>query len=147
MAHSQTSGNPVAHSSGEVTAMATSWLAEMQSCVREVDFARCRAIFAADVVAFGSKAAVVIGLDALELDQWRHVWPNIHDFTFLIDQMQCGSAGGNLIWIACPWTSNRTDEQGQRVARPGRMSAVLELRSEAWLAVHTHHSLVPDRSQ
>ena len=146
MASSTNRGKRLIQPADEIAAIATSWLAEMQSCVRAVDFERCRAIFAADVVAFGSKAAVVSGLDALEFDQWRHVWPNIHDFTFLLDQMQCGSRGGNLIWIACPWTSERTDEHGRPIERPGRMSAVLEKRGEAWLAVHTHHSLDPDAS-
>ncbi|CAN5533704.1 hypothetical protein BH23CHL5_BH23CHL5_19750 [soil metagenome] len=143
MASSQNGVRRLVQSTDEVAELATSWLAEMQSCVRAVDFERCRAIFAADVVAFGSKAGVVSGLDALEGDQWRHVWPTIHDFTFLIDQIRCGSGGGNQIWMACPWTSERTNEHGRHVERAGRMTAVLERRGETWLAVHTHHSLVP----
>ena len=65
--------------------IAIEWLHEMQSCVREVDYARCRAIFAGDVVGFGTKAAAAIGLDALERDQWRHIWGRIRHFTFALD--------------------------------------------------------------
>ena len=123
--------------------VARAWLAEMEACVRTIDFARCRAIFAGDVVGFGSKAALVVGLNALEHDQWRHVWPAIRRFTFLLDQMHCGSGGDKLIWIACPWSSELKSVEDAWIARPGRMTAVLEHRDGLWLAVHTHHSQVP----
>lgn len=124
-------------------AIARAWLAEMETCVREVDFQRCRAIFSEKVSGFGSKAAVVVGLDALEHHQWRQVWPVIRNFTFLTGQMNCGSGGDSMIWVACPWTSERQDVDGAWVERPGRMTAVLEQFDGEWLAVHSHHSLVP----
>ena len=123
--------------------IARMWLEELQSCVRSVDYARCRAIVAEDVVGFGSKAAMVIGIKALEEEQWRHVWPNIRNFTFLIEQMHCGSGGDDVIWIACPWTSEGQGAGGTWIARPGRMSVILERRNGRWLAVHSHHSLAP----
>lgn len=123
--------------------IARAWLAEMESCVREVNFPRCRALFAADVIGFGSKTPMVVGLDALERDQWRQVWPHIRNFTFLINQMQSGAGGDSLVWIGCPWTSERQDAAGAWIERPGRMTAVLTQRGGEWLAVHTHHSLVP----
>lgn len=130
----------------ETTAAARAWLAEMEDCVRQIDFERCRAIFAPDVVGFGSRADRLVDLEALERDQWRHVWPRIRDFTFLRDQLSLGAvvAGDDgLIWLACPWTSQGRREDGTPFTRPGRMTAVLERRNNRWLAVHTHHSVNP----
>jgi len=59
--------------SAETLAIVTTWLTEMQDCVRTVDYTRGLSIFAPDVVAFGSRAAMVVGLDALEHDQWPHI--------------------------------------------------------------------------
>ena len=123
--------------------IAIEWLQEMQSCVREVDYARCRAIFADDVVGFGTKAAAAIGLDALERDQWRHIWGRIRNFTFRLDKLHCGLHGDGL-WLACPWSSEGRGPDGGWRSRPGRITAVLERRGERWLAVHTHHSVAPD---
>ena len=127
----------------ETVSIAQSWLAEMESCVRAVDYDRCRAIFAGDVVAFGSKAPAVVGLDALEREQWRQVWPSIRNFTFQLDQLECSPGGDAMIWIGCPWTSEGQDAGGNWVSRPGRMTAVLVRRGGNWLAVHTHHSVTP----
>lgn len=129
--------------SPETVAIATAWLAEMQACVRTVDYTRCRAIFAEDVVGFGSRAAMVVGLDALEQDQWRHVWGTIRDFTFLTDALQCRAYGDHGIWLACPWTSQGPAPDGGWRERPGRITAVLERDGDRWRAVHTHHSLSP----
>lgn len=123
--------------------IAIEWLNEMQACVREVDYARCRAIFADDVVGFGTKAAAAIGLDALERDQWRHIWGRIRHFTFGLDQLHCGLHGDGL-WLACPWNSEGRGPDGAWRSRPGRITAVLERRGGRWLAVHTHHSVAPD---
>lgn len=128
--------------------VARAWLEEMEDCVRAHDFARCRAIFAAEVVAFGSKAERLVGLHALEHDQWRQVWPRIRRFTFLVDQLVWGGMaveadGRGLIWLACPWTSEGRRDDGTAFLRPGRMTATLERRDDRWLAVHTHHSVNP----
>jgi ketosteroid isomerase-like protein len=124
--------------------IALAWLEEMETCVRTVDFARCRAIFADDVVGFGTKTAAAVGLDNLEQDQWRHIWGGIREFTFLTDSLHCRRYGEGL-WLACPWTSKRSGcDEGSWEARPGRITAVLENRNGKWLAVHTHHSLAPD---
>src|SRR5687767_5069867 len=93
------------------------WLAEMEACVRAEDYARGRAIFAPEVVAFGSRGARLVGLDTLERDQWRRVWGTIRDFTFLTDQLAWGGAG-ETIWLACPWTSTGTGPDRLPVDRP-----------------------------
>ncbi len=118
------------------------WLAEMEACVRAEDYARCRSIFAPDVVAFGTRGARLVGLEALERDQWRRVWGTIRNFTFLTDRLAWG-VSGDLVWLACPWTSEGTGPDGAPYRRPGRMTAVLERRDGRWVAVHTHHSLDP----
>ena len=130
----------------DARSIAMVWLAEMESCVRAVDFDRCRAIFAADVVRFGTRAAAAIGLDALARDQWRHVWGKIRNFTFVTDELHCGLYADAGLWFGCPWISEGPGEVGEWRHRPGRITAVLEQRHGQWLAVHTHHSLVPDAS-
>src|SRR4051794_19376186 len=122
--------------------IAKNWLSEMQACVRAQDFARARGIFSPDVIAFGSRATLLAGLDALERDQWRHVWPAIRDFTFRTRELACGLSG-DLVWISCPWMSRGQDSNGAWQPRPGRMTAVLKKIDSRWLAVHTHHSLAP----
>jgi ketosteroid isomerase-like protein len=122
---------------------AAKWLDEMQACVRERDFARARLIFSQDVIGFGSRAALLSGLDALERDQWRHVWPAIQDFTFVTAELAHGSSD-DLIWIACPWTSRGKGIDGTWQLRPGRMTVVLARIDGRWLAIHSHHSLAPD---
>ena len=117
-----------------------SWLAEMQDCVQKVDFERCRAIFAPDVAAFGSLGERLVGLERLENDQWRRVWPRIDGFTFDLDQLDWGGTD-SVLWLACPWTSEGRRDDGAPFVRPGRITAVLEMRDERWVAVHTHHSL------
>jgi ketosteroid isomerase-like protein len=125
-----------------VDEVARTWLTEMEACVRSVDFARCRAIFADDVVGLGTRAALVVGLDALERDQWRHIWGTIRGFTFLLDDLH-GGGDGEVVWLACPWTSEGQTADGTWNERRGRITAVLERRTGRWLAVHTHHSLAP----
>jgi ketosteroid isomerase-like protein len=123
--------------------VAHAWLAEMERCVRELDYSSCRQIFADVVVGFGTRAAMVIGLDALEHDQWRSVWSRIRGFTFTVEQLQTGMGSEELLWLACPWTSERPDADGVWHSRPGRITAILERRNGNWLAIHTHHSIVP----
>lgn len=127
----------------DVEGIARVWLAEMEACVRAMDYERCRAIFAEDVVAFGTRAALVVGLEPLERDQWRHIWGTIRGFTFVVEELHCRGYEEEGIWLACPWTSEGQGADGNWFERLGRMTAVLERRGDAWLAVHTHHSLVP----
>jgi ketosteroid isomerase-like protein len=122
--------------------IARAWLAELEACVGAHDFARGRTIFAEDAVAFGSVAAMLVGLDALEQYQWRRVWPFIRAFRFTTDQLHCGVAG-TTVWLACPWTSEGLRADGTTFPRPGRMTAVLQRDDGRWLAVHTHFSRVP----
>jgi len=51
-----------------------------------VDFESGRALCAPDLVAFGTVAEFVVGLDDVMAQQWRRVWPNIRDFTIRLDK-------------------------------------------------------------
>src|SRR6478609_2228146 len=101
--------------------IARTFLIEMQECVRAVDYERARALFAEDVVAFGTFAAVVAGRERLEREQWRNVWPNIREFTFRLEEMRClGSVDQGALCVVVLWDSIGTDATGQAFDRPGR---------------------------
>jgi ketosteroid isomerase-like protein len=129
----------VSHTLNEI---ARTFLIEMQECVRAVDYARARPLFAENVVAFGTFAAVVEGRERLEHEQWRHVWPNIRDFTFRLDELH---TLGTELWICvvAPWDSVGHRVDGQSFSRPGRATLVLSRRGDGWVAIHSHFSLAP----
>lgn len=118
------------------------WFEALQACVRNVDFAAGRALFADDVVAFGTRAEVVTGLDALVTSQWQPTWPNISDFAFRVDQLHTGHAG-DLAWGVIPWISTGYHPDGTPFERPGRATLVFVRRGGRWLAKHSHFSLNP----
>jgi ketosteroid isomerase-like protein len=123
-------------------AVARAFLTEMQACVRAVDFQRGRELFAEDVVAFGTYAAVVTGRQRLEREQWRNVWPTIRDFTFRLAELRCiGDA--HSICVIVPWDSLGVDAGGNTFSRPGRATLLLAERDGRWVAVHSHFSLAP----
>jgi ketosteroid isomerase-like protein len=124
--------------------IARTFLLEMQECVRAVDYARARPLFADDVVAFGTFAAVVEGRDRLEHEQWRNVWPNIRRFSFRLDELHCR---GTESWICVivPWDSIGQRADGESFSRPGRATLVLSRRRNRWVATHSHFSLAPSR--
>lgn len=119
------------------------WFARLSRYCANVDYDAARAIFAADVVSFGTKAEVVTGLDRLVAEQWRGIWPNISDFR--IDPASVHGGGvGNLAWGVASWASTGYDAEGRPFHRPGRATIVLERRAGgAWLCVHSHFSLNP----
>lgn len=120
------------------------WLRALQAAVGAVDFAAGRRLCAHDVVAFGTVAPFVTGVDALEAHQWRNVWGAIRDFTIDADGAH-GAVMGDRGWIAATWTSRGVRPDGTTFARPGRCTIALERRDGRWLATHTHFSLTPTR--
>lgn len=120
------------------------WIGRFEAAVRARDFAAGRALFAPDAVAFGTFAAAVAGLDNIEREQWRQIWPRIRDFT--LDRSASVRAAGDAAWIAAGWSSEATAPDGRPFRRPGRATFVLERRGGRWLAVHSHVSLLPSRS-
>jgi catechol 2,3-dioxygenase-like lactoylglutathione lyase family enzyme/ketosteroid isomerase-like protein len=118
------------------------WLRRFASHVRAVDFDAGRAMCDEGLVAFGTVAEFVVGIDRVIAEQWRRVWPNIRDFTIRADEARGGIAGDHG-WVAAPWDSVGVRDDGSTFARPGRMTIILRLRDGRWLATHTHVSLSP----
>jgi ketosteroid isomerase-like protein len=127
-----------------LTEIARAFLLEMQECVRAVDYEHARPLFAEDVIAFGTFAAVVEGRDRLEREQWRNVWPAISDFTFRLDELHCLGTDDALC-VVVPWDSTGRNADGESFSRPGRATLLLVLRDHRWVAAHSHFSLAPAR--
>jgi ketosteroid isomerase-like protein len=120
------------------------WLRQFEVACRTRDFATARGMFAEDALAFGTWAKAVRGLDNVEREQWRNVWPRIRDFRFEAPTIRvCGEAA----WIAAAWSTEATGPDGKSFHRPGRGTFVLERRSGRWLCVHSHFSLPPTQSE
>jgi ketosteroid isomerase-like protein len=119
-----------------------SWFSTWDTYVRARDFVSARALFVSDVSGFGTHAAVVHGLPALEGDQWRQVWPTIADFRFDTDKLH-GAVFDDHAWAAVPWTSTGFAADGTAFPRPGRATVVFKRVGDRWLGVHTHFSLAP----
>jgi ketosteroid isomerase-like protein len=118
------------------------WLSRLQACVRAVDFEAGRTLCTPDLIAFGTVAEFVVGLDDVVAEQWRRVWPNIRDFTIRVDQAR-GGIVGDTGWVAAPWTSLGTRADGSTFPRPGRLTIIFGRHDGRWLATHTHFSLTP----
>jgi ketosteroid isomerase-like protein len=118
------------------------WLAAWQACVRAGDFEGGRRLCASEMLAFGTRAEIADGLDAVVEHQWRHVWPVIRDFTVQVDEAR-GAVTGDSAWVAAPWHSLGTRQDGTTFRRPGRLTIAFQRRAGRWLAVHTHFSLSP----
>jgi ketosteroid isomerase-like protein len=133
---------PISAVDAAAAAAVREWFARLSRYCAGVDYASTRAIFAGDVVSFGTKAEVVTGLDRLEAEQWRGIWANISDFKIDLASIWSGGEAG-LAWGVALWTSTGYDEQGGPFERPGRATIVLERRNGSWLCVHSHFSLKP----
>ena len=124
------------------TSLARRWLTSMQECVRTLDYARARTLFAEDVMAFGTRAGMVAGRAALEREQWSQTWPRIRDFTFRLDELEL-YGGDHGLCVMAPWDSLGVQADGATAPRPGRATILLAPRGNDWLAVHSHFSLLP----
>lgn len=126
------------------------WFAEWSVNVAEVDFVPARALFADEVTSFGTRMDVVDGLDALESDQWRRVWPTIEDFSFTLPTLKVGVSPDRRMAIGViTFSSTGIGEDGHRFVRPGRATVAFARprRNAAWKAIHSHVSLNPGTPQ
>jgi ketosteroid isomerase-like protein len=126
------------------------WFATWAGYVRARDYTAARALFHAEVVGFGTRMHVVRGLDRLEAQQWRNVWPTIRDFTFVLDELHCEvSTDSCQAWAVVPWVSTGLHEDGTSFDRPGRATVIFTraMPAEPWRAIHTHISLAPGTPQ
>lgn len=132
------------------TVVIREWFETWGGFVASVDFASSRALFHPDVIGFGTFMDIVRGLDRLESQQWRSIWPTIEGFRFLVDQLACAvSSDGLHAYGIVPWTSTGFDEDGTPYDRPGRATVLFtrERESDPWRAIHTHISLAPGTPQ
>jgi ketosteroid isomerase-like protein len=129
----------------DARADAVEWLRRFEAACRGRDFAEGRRLFAPDAVAFGTYATAVHGLDNIEREQWRQIWPRIRDFRFEEPPTVAGS--GDSAWIAATWSSGATGPDGRPLTRHGRATFNLARRDGRWLAVHSHVSLLPSQSE
>jgi catechol 2,3-dioxygenase-like lactoylglutathione lyase family enzyme/ketosteroid isomerase-like protein len=119
------------------------WLREWEARVRARDFAGGRAMCAPDLVAFGTVAAFVAGVDDVMREQWQRVWPRIENFTVRVAEAR-GAVAGARAWVAAPWDSLGVGADGATFSRPGRLTIAFERRGDRWLATYTHFSLSPE---
>ena len=122
------------------------WFAEWSVNVGEIDFASARALFEDNVAGFGTHMDVVEGLDALEQDQWRSVWPTIEDFSFLLPTLKVAvSPDRRMAMGIITFSSTGITADGHRYNRPGRATVAFSRarRNAAWKAIHSHVSLNP----
>ena len=140
----------MAMASGAITtcdpnAAIVEWFEKLGKYCASVDYDSASAIFADDVLSFGTKADIVSGLDPLQKNQWQGIWPNIQDFKI---NMETVHSGGDeyQAWGIATWTSTGFHENGTSFHRPGRATVILERRNHHWVSVHTHFSLNPGTS-
>jgi ketosteroid isomerase-like protein len=118
------------------------WLRDWQACVRAVDFEAGRKMCSPDLVAFGTVAPFVEGLDNVMAAQWHKVWGNIRAFTVHDDRAR-GAIAGDHGWVATTWDSLGVHPDGSTFRRPGRCTIAFARRDGRWLAAHTHFTLIP----
>lgn len=134
--------NEIVEGGGDAIAPLRDWLRQLQTCVRNQDFAGGRALCVPELLAFGTRAEMVDGVEQVMERQWRQVWPRIRDFTIDADKAR-GAVHGGRGWVAARWDSLGVRSDGSTFARPGRLTILFERRGERWLAFHTHFSLSP----
>lgn len=118
-----------------------SWLRTWESLINIGDYESARRLFAPDVVAFGSLAQTMSGLDALEQEQWRRIWGTIRDFAFAAPVHL--SATDETTTLALRWSSEGMTEDGGWYERRGRCTLVLERRGRGLVCTHSHFSMDP----
>ena len=127
------------------------WFGSLAHHVQQVDFTGARAIFADDMIAFGTVSDFMVGQKEAERQQWRSVWFHIDNFHFRPDIRAIVSPDRLQAVGLGIFDSTGYHPDGVSYDRPGRASVVLtrETLVSPWKAAHTHLSLfrdVPTRS-
>ena len=118
------------------------WLERFAAAVRGMDYQTGREMFDDNVVAFGTLARMVSGLDPLIEQQWQKIWGCTRGFHFLLDEAHI-QTDGDVTWIATPWQSQGRDDTGHWFDRRGRCTLILHRKGGRWLCVHSHYSREP----
>lgn len=118
-----------------------SWLRVWERLINAGDYEAARRLFAPEVVAFGSLAQTMTGLDALEREQWRQIWGSIRGFAF--DAPVHVTMSAESMTLAVRWRSEGMAEDNGWYARSGRCTLVLERRGASLVCTHSHFSMDP----
>lgn len=101
------------------------WFAGWGGHVAAVNFTAARLLFDEGAVGFGTWMTMVEGLDGLEREQWRSVWPTIEDFQFLLESLKVSVSGDRCMAFAMlHFDSTGIAADGARFPRPGRVTVV-----------------------
>ena len=122
------------------------WYDRWSGFVADVNFEPVRAMFAEDVIAFGSKVEVVTSQAQLEAEQWRSVWPSIEDYRFDTSMLEVIMSPDRLMAMgALIFRSTGLHADGKKFERNGRATVALMRPSigASWLCTHSHVSLKP----
>ena len=76
------------------------WFSKLGRYCASVDYQSAMAIFAEDVLSFGTKADIVVGIELLQLNQWEGIWPNIQDFKINMETIRSGGDQHNAWGVA-----------------------------------------------
>ncbi len=126
------------------------WFASWDKLVDGVDFVPARELFDEGVVGFGTRMDTVRGLDHLERDQWRQVWPTIDGFRFNLNTLECLVSPDRLQGVGIVvWHSTGYLKDGKPFDRPGRATVIFgrDNTNDPWKGLHTHISLNPGTPQ
>lgn len=122
------------------------WYARWGDYVAEVDFTPSRAMFAEDVIAFGSRIEMMTSQAQLERDQWRSVWPSIENYSYDLATLEVITSPDRLMAMgAVIFRSTGLHPDGQKFQRNGRATVTLMRAAigEPWICTHSHISLKP----
>jgi ketosteroid isomerase-like protein len=128
------------------------WFDALSIHCRAIDYEGARAIFAEDMIAFGTFTDFMHGRDLAESKQWRNVWGTIRHFRYDLDKVEAIVSADRLTAIGMAvWQSDGFHRNGDRFDRPGRTTVALGRRAagDPFVATHTHMSLfrgTPDQS-
>ena len=128
------------------------WFHRLQLHVQSVDYVGARALFAEDVVTFGTFSAFTIGREATEKEQWRQIWSRIDGFRWRLEDLRVIISGDRQTAVSMAlFESIGYTEEGTPYERPGRCTIVLGRATieHDWVAQHIHASLfqgIPARS-
>ncbi|HEX2656924.1 MAG TPA: nuclear transport factor 2 family protein [Polyangia bacterium] len=134
-------------SEGSLAPEVEGWLRAFAGAVRAQDYqTAARELVEPDVIAFGTVAPRVVGVDVLAREQWRVIWRATADFDFDYASARAEVAGDRA-WVAILWSSRGTDGV-LAPRRAGRATFVLARGADGvsarWRAVHTHFSMMPE---
>ena len=136
----------------EDLAAVRAWFDALSRHCRAVDYEGARAIFADDMIAFGTFTDFMHGRELAEQKQWRNVWGTIRNFRYDLDKVEAIVSADRLMAAGMAvWQSDGYYPNGDRFDRPGRTTVTLARLAvgDPFVATHTHMSLfrgTPDQS-